>query len=455
MHDETLIPVARPDLAISLANRAMFWQPRHAGGVGSMLHVPFLFWLVETCRPTRIVQIGIAEPARFLSLCQAAEKLGMESLCIGVDDSAEGNMLDSAQTDQHATLYGDFSFIAKESLTEAVHHVQGQPIDLLVIDRPLNDEHVGALQTHWAPLLSPHALVIVHDPENMLQETAAGRYVAELSKDKLVIAFPQAKPGLQLILLGDEQPDDLRQLAALKLGMPGYLLAQQMFMRLGQGLESAQELRRSHDTIKMYTLSLDALQNRLSEVEETLEQEKSERSAILASEEQQIVRVAELQATLFDLQMRLQEMSSNTHPAEEMAALQAALVQAQQDRQAILQKYEAQKRHFKENEIKWKSELSTEAERYAKLSSTIDLLQNEISALVDERDSILSDKSTELLAATKQSDDLLIALTAAQASIAEMEVQYMQVKTQLLEQQEANAAIAIAREGEFGVIDAE
>lgn len=396
-----------------------------------MLHMPFLFWLIDTSRPTRIVQAGIGEPARFLSLCQAAEKLGMESLCIGIDDSMDGHGLSEDQASEHAALYGDFSFVARESLASAVRHLHGEAVDLLVIDTALDNDHIEALKTHWVPLLSPRALIAIHDPENTLGD-AARIFVTELAKGKDIVAFPQATPDLHLILAGDIQPEKLRQLAALELGMPGYLVAQQIFIRLGQGLESAQALRRAQRTIEEAAASRRALEDQLVEVKAELEAEQAAKQLIASSEAQQISRVVELQANLFDMQSNVRELSLKTLSAEEEGRLRDALSLARDERDQALQQHEMAQHAIEDNQGRHDAAMAAAAMKRRELEQTILLLQQEVATMVEDHEALVADQCAKLTASTEQCDHLLTALAAAQASIAHMETQYAEAKGQLL-----------------------
>lgn len=342
-HDDALLPAVQSDLPIPLTSRAVFWRPRHNGGEGTMLHQPFLFWLAETARPTRVVQIGLAEPVRFLSLCQAVEKLGMEALCMGVVVGEEAQGFNAAQLDQHATLYGDFSFVTSEDMARATRHVHGQDVDLLVIDMPLNDEQVAALRTHWVPLLSDRALIVVHDPEGNLAGSDARQYFDGLAQANSSISFSHTAPGLQVILHGNKQPERLLRLADLELGMPGYLLARQVFARLGQGLENAQLARRAQDSIKKEKAATKALEQKIAGLEEKLTNEKTQRNAAQTAEERQVSLIAGLQARIFDLETQLGQRPDVSSPGEidsiraEMEALKTAAA-AEAQRRDKLQK---------------------------------------------------------------------------------------------------------------------
>lgn len=311
---------AAPDIAIPLTSRAVFWQPRNITRSRSLLHVPFLFWLMETIQPTRVVQLGLEDPTCFLALCQAADKLGLEAILMGVHLNPEKPAMSPTMAEQHATLYGDFSFVVSEDFARAARQVRGGQIDLLVIDTLLSDEHVMALRAHWMPLLSERAVVVFHDPDNHVAGPEARQYVDSLLRARPGIRFPQTHPGLDVVLLGGQQPERLTRMAELEQGMPGYLAAWQVFARLGQGLENDQLSRSRLIALNKSTQEVKEQQTRLDRLAADLAKEQRARQAALDSEADQIAQLAGLQAQIFDLQSALETARGNNLQAVEKTA---------------------------------------------------------------------------------------------------------------------------------------
>ncbi|MBB4148587.1 class I SAM-dependent methyltransferase [Sphingobium scionense] len=381
LHEGSAPPMLQAELPVPLTSRAIFWQPRHDGGEGSMLHLPFLFWLIEDSRPVRIVQIGLAEPVRFLSLCQAVDKLGLEALCMGI--VGEGQSWAGKPAEQQATLYGDFSFVTTEDVARATRHAHEQQVDLLVVDMSLTDELMAAVRTHWAPLLSDRAIIVIHDPENNSAGVEARQYFDGLVQDRPSIAFSQSGPGLQIILHGRSQSERLLKLANLKLGMPGYLLARQVFSRLGQGLENAQTARRADDSVKRAKKAADAVQQKLAELEVALAREAKDKAAARAAEQEQVALVAELQAALFDLEKKARD-DEHVSACEGEAAgetLREELAEAQALTRAQGAELEAARAARLAN-----------AQKREKLEKLLKVAEEEKAALVAERDSARADQ---------------------------------------------------------------
>jgi len=76
---------------------ASFWIPETMVESAWHQHAPFAFWLVGALRPRLFVELGAHNGFSYLSLCQAAERLGLD---------AKGYAIDTWQGDEHAGFYG-------------------------------------------------------------------------------------------------------------------------------------------------------------------------------------------------------------------------------------------------------------------------------------------------------------------------------------------------------------
>ena len=73
------------DIVTPFAAKSLFWRLRYLKSGPFLRHVPFLFWLVETQRPTCAVQLGVGDGVSYFAVCQAVEKLGLSGRCYGLD----------------------------------------------------------------------------------------------------------------------------------------------------------------------------------------------------------------------------------------------------------------------------------------------------------------------------------------------------------------------------------
>ena len=310
---ENAAAAAPRDVPIPLTSRAIFWQPRHPADSPTLVHLPFLFWLVETARPDRVVQLGLGDGVGFLALCQAIDKLGLESVCLGLDLRIEGKpALSADQAMACETLYGDFAFVVSEDPAHATRHMRGGPVDLLLIDAPVDAALLSSLRAAWQPLLSDRAVVVIHDPDTNLATPEAREFIDELRASLPSIAFPQAATGLDVILLGTRQPDRLLRFAELEMGTPGYLAARQVFARLGQGIGREQEAKSGQLSLIRATSDLDEARSRIAELEKEIEPLRAEMQAAQESERDQARIAGTAQAKLFDLMNDLDQARQTT-----------------------------------------------------------------------------------------------------------------------------------------------
>ncbi len=313
------------DIAIPLTSRAVFWQPRHVAPSPLLAHIPFLFWLTETARPARVVQLGLGDGVGFMALCQAIDKLGLDSMCMGLDlDTGARPGLSDRFAEDHATLYSDFSFILDEEIPRAARHLQGMSVDMLVLNAPLDADRLADIQASWQPLLSDQGLLLVCDPRTTLADPAAQHYHDMLLRDHPAITFPRAAARLDVVLIGDNQPDRLRRMAQLGLGMPGHLATQQVFSRLGLGLEKDQATRKISADLAKAKAALSKAQSEIAEFEEERARLRAEVTAAQESEAAQTVQMAQVQAQLYDLQSDL-SARAEAGPDPELAAVREEL----------------------------------------------------------------------------------------------------------------------------------
>ena len=69
---------------MNLAKDIVFTTPDWVTDAGDWaLHIPFAFWLMETCRPGIVVEDPGTSGDSYFAFCQAAAKLGLGTRCLG------------------------------------------------------------------------------------------------------------------------------------------------------------------------------------------------------------------------------------------------------------------------------------------------------------------------------------------------------------------------------------
>lgn len=322
--------IARPafDLLTPLSSRVLFWQPRFVLGSDAVHSLPYLFWLVETLRPARMVQIGIGDGVSYLGLCQAVDKLGLDTMCLGLDWPMRDKPVAGGFAEHHASHYSDVSRVLSEDPATAFRHLRSGGIDLLVVQAPLDAGLAETLRAHWHPLLSEQAVLVflgadLNSPDPQVREFLA----AFLTRCPVVELEIEAGTTLT-VLLGADQPERLSRLAALEMGRPGYAEARQVFARLGTGLRQEQLAKFRTLELKKIKATLSETEARIAERDQAVSSATAEAKAALEAEAETAALMASLQARIFDLETTLQDqaaahaLSLETARAEAAAALQ-------------------------------------------------------------------------------------------------------------------------------------
>jgi hypothetical protein len=326
--------IARPDLDLltPLSSRVLFWQPRFVVGSDALHALPYLFWLVETLRPARAVQIGIGDGVSYFGLCQAVDKLGLETMCLGLDWPALDKMgrdkpAPAAIADHQASHYPDISRILAEDPATAHRHLRGG-MDLLVINTPLTPALIDTLRKHWQPLLSDSAVLVVLGADLASADAQVRDFLAGFVTGCPVVELDIGGPILT-VLLGKDQPDRLTRLAALEPGRPGYAEARQVFARLGTGLRQEQLAKFRTLEVKKAKATLTEMEAEAEDHKARLEATRAERDTALEAEADTAAFAASLQARLFDHDQALAAQAAAlaaSHTAE-LEALRAKFTQ--------------------------------------------------------------------------------------------------------------------------------
>lgn len=314
------------DLLPPRATRALFWRPRLLQNAAWTIHIPFAFWLVETCRPRRVVELGLGKGVSYFAFCQAVDKLGLEARCVGFDHW-EGDRFTrpdpeagAAAAKHNEQLYQDFSELARADLVGAAARFPDESIDLLHVDVELTAPVVDSLLHDWARKMSRRGVALLHGTRTRCDTPEAAAFLAGVRARHRCFELEQGE-GLTLALIGAEQPERLLRFAALDPGSPEHGAARAAFLQLGRGHQFEAQSRRDGR-------ELGALRAELARV---AAERDDDRSAL----ELQSRRAAEAQALIFDRNAALEDARSR------LAALDAELGAGRADLAAARERHAA------------------------------------------------------------------------------------------------------------------
>lgn len=310
-------------LQIPLSSPAIIWRPRHVADSGVSERLPFLFWLTETLRPRAVVQLGLTDPAIYLSLCQACEHLDDGALCAGTQ--AQEPMVAEPLRALHDELYSDFSILT-QSDADLDPLRQVGAVDLLVLNQEISVEAADCIRDRWLPLLSERAAVLICEPSRVFHDPLARETLFPSPNPSVVLSqTSQNHYGIEVMLYGEAPAERLKALAAQKPGTPAYLATRRVFGSIGRAIALGLE---NEALRKEQVKSLESLRTAQSELdarELDVQSKGLEVQAAKDAELREVARQAGNQARIFDLERALElQEQENSALAFANAALKAA-----------------------------------------------------------------------------------------------------------------------------------
>ncbi|WP_374408323.1 hypothetical protein [Pelagerythrobacter sp.] len=348
-----------------VSNWALFWKPRYLAASSTLVHLPYLFWLVENHAPLRVVQLGIGDGVAYLAVCQAIDKLRLDAACWGISPPGSDTEATSAALESNKRLYDDFSIVKIEKMATAHRHFRNAGIDLLIINAPLDDETANLLKSNWEGLLSDRGLVVILDSTVRMTESGATSWLDPLLAAHPGIELDQGE-GLVTLLIGDDQNSRVKRLADLELGVAGYRESRQVFRSLGDGIVAQARVGDLEDTRQADSESLTGARDELDKKRQELANARS-------SEEDALQQLAAARAKNFDFQTEYEEVQAKLADAERSAAEIQKVKSALADTEARLSTTE---QALTEAELK----LTEAAEKHADLETQLSVKDHQAEA---------------------------------------------------------------------------
>jgi hypothetical protein len=343
-------------------NNAMFLQPRNTPESAWLGHIPFAAWLIEAQQPDILVELGTHRGASYLAFCQAVLESGAPTRCYAVDtwqgDEHAGEYGDEIflpLLDYHQRHYADFSRLMRMRFEEAVDYFHDGSVDVLHIDGLHTYEAVKSDFETWERKLSRRAVVLFHDINVRERGFGVWQYWSEIQSRFPSFSFTHTH-GLGVLLVGEEQPDALRDLCAATARPEGQVLVNRMFDQLGRlisanvdigtlareqgrlaGLLHQREIAEAGACLRADGLSeeLQAAKAALAEANAALQEQRERNSALAAS-----VGNAAIADELRDFAARA-ETRESAHAAQAEVREAAHAAQSLQLQQALVASSEA------------------------------------------------------------------------------------------------------------------
>lgn len=133
-------------------------------------HLPFASDLIDSLRPSLLVELGVQYGDSYFGFCQAIKETGTGCTCYAIDtwhgDRHAGFYDDEvfrevqSYNDQH---YKSFSYLMRASFDDAISHFSSESIDLLHIDGFHTYDAAKHDFENWLSKVRPGGIVLMHD----------------------------------------------------------------------------------------------------------------------------------------------------------------------------------------------------------------------------------------------------------------------------------------------------
>ncbi len=200
-------------------------------------HAPFAFWLMEVLKPANAVELGTHNGFSFLSMCQAAKSLQLNTTI---------HAIDTWQGDEHAGFYSSeihdalaaeveaqypgIGVMIRSTFNEARPQFADGSVDLLHIDGRHRYEDVVEDFENWKSSLSDCGVVLFHDTRVQHGDFGVWQFWKELEAQYPTFEFAHGN-GLGVLLWGKNAPEILSQLQQASL--EERQLTRDLYARLG------------------------------------------------------------------------------------------------------------------------------------------------------------------------------------------------------------------------------
>lgn len=285
----------------SLALSSMFWRPLFLSDSEWLEHIPFAFWLIEALQPSTIVELGTSDGASYFAMCQAVDRLRLDTSCyaVPVSTTAPEDVQGFENGQQSVKRYNEYHFASFSRLIDknarfAVDRFSDASIDLLHIDGLTEYNEAVRLLDAWLPKLGDSGVLLLHDTNvrespvrvHDLFEGLATRYPA--------LEFKHGH-GLGLLGVGTEQVPLLQRLFATRQTRGGVQALQDVFSRLGKACsdnfkagENERKLTDLAERLKASQSELATLQNNLATLRQSLDDKVQEVERLSSQIHQQV-----------------------------------------------------------------------------------------------------------------------------------------------------------------------
>ena len=173
-------------------------------------HEKLANFLIKTCKPKIIVELGVHNGFSYFSFCQTVHDYKLKTKCFGIDHW---------KGDLHASFYDEkvykevleqnkkyyyFSELIKKDFNSALADFKNHSIDFLHIDGYHTYDAVKSDFINWLPKCKKDALILFHDVNEFKDDFGVYKFFNELKQSYSHFTSPHAH-GLGIITLSNNK----------------------------------------------------------------------------------------------------------------------------------------------------------------------------------------------------------------------------------------------------------
>lgn len=224
---------AEKDAIPTLSSKAMFWRPRYLAESLWLEHIPFYFWLVEAQQSNLIFEPELTSGSTYFAMCQAVEKLNLDTRCLGVFNPINRKYEESVSK-YNSENYREFSYLVDEPLKDTIYDFEDESIDVMILKYSSALLFNKNLMDAWQKKLSKKSVVLIQGS----QKKEAKHLCRKLKQTYNTFEFTHGN-GLLLVCFGESPSAKIQFLVNRGVNDTSTRVIQDIYSRLGVACNDA------------------------------------------------------------------------------------------------------------------------------------------------------------------------------------------------------------------------
>jgi len=221
------------DAIPALSSKAMFWRPKYLAESLWLEHIPFYFWLVEAQQSNLIFEPELTSGSTYFAMCQAVEKLNLDTRCLGVFNPLNRKHEESVSAYNNDN-YREFSYLVDEPLKDYIHDFEDESIDIMILKYSSELLFNKILMDTWTKKLSKKSVVLIQGS----QKKEAKHLCRKLKQTYSTFEFTHGN-GLLMVCFGEKPSAKIQFLTSRGVNDSSTRVIQDIYSRLGVACKDA------------------------------------------------------------------------------------------------------------------------------------------------------------------------------------------------------------------------